>query len=97
MTGAAAWMTAESTIGAWWATNSSRKSYQRSNVSGSSESTWAPLVNVNHFCLVAVKCWTRSGQGPPVCSSSHWQAMNVGTLILFTNVTGSSASATDGL
>ena len=31
-------------------------SYQRSNVSGSSESTCAPLVNVNHFSLVPVKC-----------------------------------------
>ena len=49
MTGAAAFMTAELTIGAWCATYSSKKSYSRSNVAGSSESTWAPLVNVNHF------------------------------------------------
>ena len=57
----------------------------------------APLVNVNHFCVVPVKCWARSGQCPPVCSSSHWQAMNTGTLILLTKVTGSSGSATAAL
>src|SRR5437763_14503888 len=58
---------------------------------------WAPFVNVNHLWLAPVKCWTRSGQWPPVCSSSHWQTRNVGTLILLTNVTGSRGSATDGL
>ncbi len=41
----------------------------------------------------SVKCWTRSGQWPPVCSSSHWQAMNVGTSILLTKLTGSRGSA----
>ena len=44
-------MTAEFNIGAWWATNNSRKSYHRSKVAGSSESMWAPLVKVNHFLL----------------------------------------------
>ncbi len=58
---------------------------------------WAPLVKVNHFLVVPVKCSARSAQCPPVCSSSHWQAMKVGTLILLTNVTGSSRFATAGL
>src|SRR5215469_15861474 len=56
-----------------------------------------PLVNVNHFLIEGEKCLTRLAQWPPVCSSSHWQAMNVGTLMLCTNVTGSSGSATTGL
>ena len=55
-----------------------------------------PLVNVNHLRFVPVKCSARSGQWPPVCSSVHWQAMNVGTLILLTNVIGDSGSATAG-
>src|SRR3954469_14854698 len=96
MTGLAAWMVAEFVAGACCATYSCRKSYQRLNVSGSSESTWVPFVNVNHFLLVPLKCSARSGQWPPVCSSVHWQAMNVGTLILSTNFTGESGSATDG-
>ena len=57
---------------------------------------WAPLVNVNHLRSVPVKCSARSAQCPPVCSSSHWQAMNVGTSMLCTNVTGSKGSATAG-
>jgi hypothetical protein len=57
----------------------------------------APLVNVNHLRVVPVNLRTSSGQCPPVCSSCHWQAMKTGTLILFTNVTGSSGSATAGL
>ena len=56
----------------------------------------APLVKVNHFLSVPVKCETSAGQWPPVCSSCHWQAMNTGTLILWTNVIGSSGSATSG-
>ena len=60
--------------GARWATYSSRKSYQRSNVAGSSESMWSPLVNVNHLRRVPVKSWARSAQCAPVCSSVHWQA-----------------------
>ncbi len=78
------------------ATYSLRKSYQRLKVAGASESTWVPLVNVNHFLLVPVKFFASVGQWPPVCSSVHWQAMNVGTLILLTKVTGESGSATDG-
>ena len=62
MTGAAARMTAESTIGAWCATNNSRKSYHRLKVDGSRESMWAPLVKVNHFWLrpgeMRDQCWT---------------------------------------
>ena len=54
MTGAAARGIADFTIGASRATNSWRKSYQRLNVSGSSESMCAPLVNVNHFWVVPV-------------------------------------------
>src|SRR4051794_30121311 len=96
MTGDAAAITAALRAGAWWATYSERKSYQRANVAGSSESTWTPLVKVNHFLLVPVKCDASIGQCPPVCSSSHWQARNTGTLILCTKVSGSSASATDG-
>src|SRR6185295_19828831 len=97
MTGAAAWISAEFVIGACWATYSSRKSYQRLKVSGSSESTWVPLVNVNHFRLVPVMCSARVGQWPPVCSSVHWQAMYTGTWILWTKVIGDSGSATFGL
>src|SRR5438874_7377015 len=97
MTGAAAWERAALTIGALWATYNERKSYQRLYVSGSSESMCAPLVNVNHFLFVPVKCETNSGQCPPVCSSWNWHTRNVGTLILCTNVTGSRASATAGL
>src|SRR3954452_6788944 len=96
MAGAAARIAAERVIGASCATYSSRKSYQRLNASGASESTWVPLVNVNHFLLVPLKFSARVGQWPPVCSSVHWQAMNVGTLILLTNLTGESGSATDG-
>ncbi len=55
-----------------------------------------PLVNVNHLRRVPLKCSASVGQWPPVCSSVHWQAMNVGTLILFTNVIGASGSATFG-
>jgi len=55
-----------------------------------------PLVNVNHFRCVPVMCSARVGQCPPVCSSVHWQAMNTGTLILLTKVTGDSGSATAG-
>src|SRR5271166_2565409 len=84
-------------FGGLCATNSSKKSYSRLSVYGSSESTWAPFVNVNHLRSVPVKCSARSAQCPPVCSSSHWQAMKVGTFILLTNVTGSSGSATGGL
>ena len=54
---------------------------------------WAPLVKVNHFCVVPVKCRTSSGHCPPVCSSSHWQARKTGTVILCTKVTGSSGLA----
>ena len=56
-----------------------------------------PLVNVNHFLSVPVKRAASVGQWPPVCSSVHWQAMKVGTLILSTNVIGDSGSATLGL
>ncbi len=62
MTGAAAWMIAEFCRGACFATNSDRKSYQRLNVAGSSESMCAPLVNVNHFWLVPVNFRTSSAQ-----------------------------------
>ena len=61
-------------LGATRATYSSRKSYHRVNVAGSSESIWAPFVNVNHLRSVPVKCWARSAQWPPVCSSVHWHA-----------------------
>src|ERR1700722_17838993 len=97
MTGAAARITAEFTIGARCATKSSRKSYHRSKVAESSESMWAQLVKVNHFLVVPVKCETSCGQCPPVCSSSHWQAMKTGTLILLTKVSGSKGFATAGL
>src|SRR5215216_8212416 len=96
MTGPAACMTAARSIGACFATKSFRKSYQRLKVSGASESTCVPFVNVNHLRLVPVKFLASVGQWPPVCSSVHWQAMNVGALILLTNVTGESGSATDG-
>src|SRR3954468_14183419 len=82
--------------GARFATYSDRKSNQRVNVAGSSESMWVPLVNVNHLRAVPVKRDASAGQCPPVCSSVHWQARNTGTSILFTNVTGASGSATDG-
>src|SRR5437764_15404592 len=97
MSGPAAWTTADFVLGASCATYSSRKSYQRLNVSGSSESTCVPFVNVNHLGEVPRKCSARSGQWPPVCSSVHWQAMNTGTLIFLTNVIGANGSATDGL
>src|SRR6476661_9580634 len=84
------------TVGLRRATYSSRKSNQRLKVAGSSESVCTPLVNVNHLRLVPVKCEARSGQWPPVCSSVNWQARNTGTLILWTNVTGASGSATLG-
>src|SRR3954462_4568948 len=96
MTGAAARIVAELTIGACRATYSWRKSYQRLKVSGPSESTCVPLVNVNHLRSVPVKRGASVGQGPPVGSSVHWQAMYVGTLILSTKVTGASGSATFG-
>ncbi len=57
---------------------------------------WVPFVNVNHLRLVPVKRLASVGQWPPVCSSVHWQARNVGTRILWTNVTGASGSATSG-
>ena len=76
------------------ATKSSKKSYQRLNVLGSSESTCTPFVNVNHFWSVPVKCEGREGQCPPVCSSVHWQAMKTGAWILWTKVIGDSGSAT---
>src|SRR6476660_199571 len=97
ITGLAAWIAADFVIGALWATYSCKKSYQRLNVVGSSESTWVPLVKVNHFRLVPVMCSARVGQCPPVCSSVHWQAMNTGTWILWTKVIGDSGSATFGL
>ncbi len=75
---------------------SSMKSNQRLNVAGSSESVCTPLVNVNHLRSVPVKCDTSAGQWPPVCSSVHWQARNVGTPILSTKVIGASGSATFG-
>src|SRR3954469_13661555 len=84
-------------IGACLATYSWRKSYQRLKVSGSSESTWVPFVNVNHLRRVPVRCSASVGQWPRVCSSVHWHAMYVGTLILWTNVTGASGSAALGL
>jgi hypothetical protein len=62
MTGAAARVIAAFWIGAWRATYSCRKSYQRLYVSGSSESMCAPLVNVNHFCVVPVNLRTSSAQ-----------------------------------
>ena len=55
-----------------------------------------PFVNVNHFWSVPVMFLASVGQCPPVCSSVHWQAMKVGTLILSTNVIGDSGSATSG-
>ena len=55
-----------------------------------------PLVKVNHFLLVPVIFAAIVGQCPPVCSSCHWQLMNTGTVILWTKVTGSSASAISG-
>src|SRR4051794_39071490 len=94
--GAVAWTRAAFTLGACLATYSSRKSYHLLKVSGSSESTCVPFVNVNHFLVVPVMCSESVGQCPPVCSSSNWQAMNDGTLILSTNVTGASGSATFG-
>src|SRR4051812_32096226 len=97
MTGAPACIAAACVIGACCATYSIRKSYQRLNVSGSSESTCVPFVNVNHFFDVPVMFSASVGQWPPVCSSVHWQAMYVGTLIFFTNVIGDSGSATLGL
>src|SRR3954451_12783167 len=96
MTGAAAWIAAAFSIGGLCATYNWRKSYQRLKVVGSSESTCAPLVNVNHLRVVPVNCRTSVGQWPPVCSSCHWHAMKVGTLILLTKVIGSSGSATFG-
>src|SRR3954447_7209644 len=96
MTGEPACIAAACVIGDCLATYSIRKSYQRLNVSGSSESTWVPFVNVNHLRFVPVKCSARVGQWPPVCSSVNWQAMYVGTVILFTNVIGASGSATLG-
>ncbi len=72
------------------------KSYQRLNVSGSSESVWTPLVNVNHLRFVPVNSSTIAGQWPPVCSSVHWQARKTGTSILWTNLIGDSGSATFG-
>src|SRR3954465_11770850 len=96
MTGAAACILAAFMIGAWRATYSSRKSYQRLNVSGSSESTWVPLVNVNHLRRAPLKCSARVGQGPPVRSSVHWAATYGGTLIFLTNVIGARGSATAG-
>ena len=89
-------MSAAFVIGACCATYSDRKSYQRLNVCGSSESTWVPFVKVNHLRSVPVKFSASVGQWPPVCSSVNWQAMNVGTWIFFTNVTGDSGSATLG-
>ena len=56
-----------------------------------------PLVKLNHLRLVPVKFAARVGQCPPVCSSVHWQAMKIGTLIRSTKVTGESGSATFGL
>src|SRR5881275_2946655 len=97
MTGAAGGSDAQFCIGACWAKYIARKSHHRLNVSGSSESTWVPFVNVNHFRSVPLKCSARVGQWPPVCSSVNWQAMYVGTLILLTNVIGASGSATLGL
>src|SRR3954451_21393011 len=94
MAGAAARIAGERVIGASCATYSSRKSYQRLNVSGSSESTCVPLVNVNHLRDVPRKGSARAGQWPPVCSSVHWQARYVGTVIFLTNVMGASGSAT---
>ncbi len=79
------------------ATYSSRKSYQCTNVAGSRESTCVPLVKLNQVFEVPVKCLTRLAQWPPVCSSCHWHAMNVGTLILSTNLLGFSGSATAGM
>src|SRR3954465_9828428 len=93
--GASAFWLAES-CGLCLATYSSRKSYQRLKVAGSSESMCAPFVNVNHLRLVPLKCSARSAQGPPVCSSVHWQARNEGTSILCTKVIGESGSATLG-
>src|SRR3989442_14560480 len=95
MTGAAALVASWLAIGALLATYKLRKSYQRLYVSGSSESMCAPVVNVNHFLSVPVKCLTSSAQCPPVCSSCHWHAMNVGTLIFGTDVTGFSGGATE--
>ena len=69
-----------------------RKSNQRMNVAGSSESAWTPFSNVNHFRRVPVKWFARAGQCPPVCSSVNWQARYTGALILFTNVIGASRS-----
>src|SRR4051812_1254442 len=94
-TGARFLRSCEST-GARLATYSDRKSNQRVNVAGSSESMWVPLVKVNHLRVVPVKREASAGQCPPVCSSVHWQARKTGTSILCTNVTGASGSATDG-
>jgi hypothetical protein len=66
------------------------------NVAGASESMWVPLVNVNHFRRVPVKCSARSGQWPPVCSSVNWQARKTGDRIWSTKVIGARGSATFG-
>ena len=55
-----------------------------------------PFVNVNHLRRVPVKRRASAGQWPPVCSSVNWQARKTGALILSTNVTGASGSATRG-
>ena len=89
-------LTPAESVGVCRATYSLRKSYQRLNVAGSSESVWTPFVNVNHLWVVPVKCDTRSGQCPPVCSSVNWQAMYTGTLILLTNLIGLVGSAIAG-
>src|SRR5947209_4000193 len=96
MIGASSLTTFAFLFGACCATYSCRKSYQRLKVCGSIASTCAPLVKVNHFLLVPVKCCAKLAQCPPVCSSCHWQARKTGTLIFLTKVSGSSASATEG-
>ena len=53
-------------------------------------------MKVNHLRFVPVKWDGSDAQWPPVCSSSHWQAMNTGTSILWTKVIGESGSATFG-
>ena len=65
-------------------------------MAGASESMCVPLVNVNHARSVPVNREASRGQWPPVCSSVHWQARNVGAAIRWTNRAGASGSATFG-
>jgi hypothetical protein len=72
-----------------------RKSYQRLNVAGSSESRGA-VGEREPLALRAGEVLGSVGQWPPVCSSVNWQARKTRTLISVTNVIGASGSATFG-